>query len=116
MYDFNAVQKRYLATCLRMRSMPEVYKIDIKRMHVDAMTEKGGVIFSKECKSLLGLHDGIGTKGDKTHIKREAKSRLNHKYYWVNKEDVILFNGIKDIYNSLNSRYTVIMKTIYHIR
>ena len=38
---FNAVQKRYLATCLRMNSTSEVYKIDINRMRVDAMTEKG---------------------------------------------------------------------------
>ena len=30
----NAVQKRYLDTCLRMRSTPEKYKIDSKRMRV----------------------------------------------------------------------------------
>ena len=34
---FNYVQKQYLATCLRMRSTPEVDKIDSKRMHVDSM-------------------------------------------------------------------------------
>ena len=39
--DFNAVHKRYLATCLRMRSTPEKYNIDSKRMCVDAMTKKG---------------------------------------------------------------------------
>ena len=38
---FNAVQKRYLATCLRMRSTPGKDKIDSKRMLVEAMTEKG---------------------------------------------------------------------------
>ena len=38
---FNAVQKRYLATCLRMRSTPEKDKIDSKRMPVEAMIEKG---------------------------------------------------------------------------
>ena len=31
---FNAVQKRYLSPCLRMRSKPEVYNIDSKRMRV----------------------------------------------------------------------------------
>ena len=36
---FNAVQKRYLATCLRMRSTPEKDKIESKCMRVDAMTE-----------------------------------------------------------------------------
>ena len=36
---FNAVQKLYLATCLRMCSTPEKDKIDSKRMPVDAMTE-----------------------------------------------------------------------------
>ena len=46
---FNAVQKRYLATCLRMRSTPEKDNIDSKRMHVEAMTEKGEVSFSEEC-------------------------------------------------------------------
>ena len=35
---FNAVQKRYLATYLRMRSTPEKYKIDSKCMRVDAVT------------------------------------------------------------------------------
>ena len=44
---FNAVQEQYLATCLRMFSTPEKYKIDSKRMRVEAMTEKGEVIFSK---------------------------------------------------------------------
>ena len=44
---FNAVQKRYLATCLRIRSMPEVDKIDIKRIHVNAMTNKGEVSFAE---------------------------------------------------------------------
>ena len=38
---FNAVHKQYLATCLRMRSTPEVENIDSKRMRVDAMTKKG---------------------------------------------------------------------------
>ena len=38
---FNAVQKRYLATCLRMRSTPEKDNIDSKHMSVEAMTEKG---------------------------------------------------------------------------
>ena len=47
---FNAVQKRYLATCLRMIITPEVDKIESKRMRVDAMTEKGEVIFSEEFK------------------------------------------------------------------
>ena len=35
---FNAVNKKCLATCLRMRSMPEVDKIDSKRMRFDVMT------------------------------------------------------------------------------
>ena len=38
---FNTVQKRYLATCLRMLSTPEKYKINSKLMRVEAMTEKG---------------------------------------------------------------------------
>ena len=44
---FNAVQKRYLDTSLRMRSTPEVDNIDSKRMCVDAMTKKGEVIFAE---------------------------------------------------------------------
>ena len=68
-----------------MRSTPEVEKIDSKCMRVDAMTQKREVIFAKECKCSLDLCDEIGTKGDKKHAKREAKARLNHKYYWVHK-------------------------------
>ena len=37
-YGFNAAQKKYLATCLRICSTHEVDKIDSKQMHVDAMT------------------------------------------------------------------------------
>ena len=55
-------------------------------MHVEAMTEKGEVIFAEECKHLLDIRDEIGTKGNNKHAKREAKSLLKHKYYWVHKE------------------------------
>ena len=47
-----------------MSSTPELDKIYSKRMRVDAITEKGEVSFSKECKRLLDLRDEIGTKGD----------------------------------------------------
>ena len=113
---FNAFQKRYLATCLRMRSTPEKDNIDIKRMRAEAMTEKGEVSFAKECKRLLDLQDQIGTKGDKKHAKREFKTRLNHKYYWIHKEEDTLFNSMKAIYKILNNKYKVTMKNFYHIR
>ena len=48
-------------------------------------------------------------------MKREAKAHLNHKYYWVHKEEYILFNGMKDVYNILNNKYKVTMKHFYHI-
>ena len=38
---YTAVQKRYLATCLRMRSTPEVDNIDSKRMRDNYVTKKG---------------------------------------------------------------------------
>ena len=68
-----------------MRSTPEKDKIDSKCMRVEAMTEKGEVSFAKECKRLLDLRGGIGTKGDKKHAKREAKALLKHKYYCIHK-------------------------------
>ena len=77
-----------------MRSTPEVYKIEITRMRVDDMTDKGEVSFAKECKRLMDLCDEIGNKGDKKHVKREAKSRLKQQYYWVHKEEDILFKGM----------------------
>ena len=70
---FNSVQKRYLSTCLIMHITPEVDNIGSKHMCVDAMTKKGEVRFSKECKRLLDLCNDIGTKGDKKHTKCEAK-------------------------------------------
>ena len=66
-----------------MHSTPEKYNTDSKRMHVEAMTEKGEVRFAEECKRLLDLRDEIGTKGNKKHAKSEAKALLNHKYYWI---------------------------------
>ena len=38
---FNAAQKLYLATCMRMRSTLEKDNIDSKRMRVEDMREKG---------------------------------------------------------------------------
>ena len=93
---FNAVQKRYLPACLRIRSTPEVDNIGIKLMRVNAMTEKGEVSFAKECNSLLNIFDEIGTKGDKKYVKRKAKARLKHKYYWLHKAEDIFVNGMKD--------------------
>ena len=78
---FNAFQKQFLATCLIIRSTPEKDKIDSKRMHVEAMTENGEVIFAEEYKRSLDLRDEIGTKGNKKHAKCETKARLKHKYY-----------------------------------
>ena len=85
-----------------MLSTPEKDRIDSKRMRVETMTEKGEVRFAEECKRLLDLCDGIGTKGDKKHAKREDKARLRHKYYWVNQEEDTLFNGMKAVYNNKN--------------
>ena len=61
------------------------------------MTEKGEVIFAEECKRFLDLCDEIGTKGNKKHAKREAKSCLKHKYDWIHKEEDTLFNGMKAV-------------------
>ena len=57
-----------------MSSTHEKDKVDSKRMHVDAMTQKGEVSFAEEYKNLLDICDEIGTKGDKKHAKREAKA------------------------------------------
>ena len=46
-FGFNAVQKQYLATCLRIRITPEKDKIDSKLMRVEAMTEKGEGSFAE---------------------------------------------------------------------
>ena len=113
---FNAVQKQYLATCLRVHSTPEKDKIDSKRMHVEAMTENGEVIFAEECKRSLDIRDEIGTKGNKKHAKCEAKARLKHKYYWLHKDEDTLFNGMKAVYKILNNKDKVSMKQFYHIR
>ena len=112
----NAVQKQYLSTCLRMCITSEKDNIESKLMRVDAMTEKGELSFAEECKRLLDLRDEIGTKGDKKHVKREAKARLKHKYYWIHKEEDTLFNGMKAVYNILNNKDKVSMKHFYHIR
>ena len=39
-------------------------------MCVNSITEKVEVSFNIECKCLLDIHDDIGIKGDKTHVKR----------------------------------------------
>ena len=86
-----------------MCSTPEVDKIYSKCMRVDFMTKKEEVSFAEECKRLLGLCDEVGTKGDKKHMKHESKARLHRKYCWVHKEEDILFNGMKAVYNILNN-------------
>ena len=64
----------------------------------------------------MDICDEVGNKGDKKHAKREDKSRLKHKYYWVYKEEDILFNGTKAVYKILDNQDKVKMKHIYHIR
>ena len=98
-----------------MRRTPEVDKIDIKRMHVNVMAKKGEVISAKECKRLLDLRDKIVTKGDKKHAKREAKARLDHKYYWVHEEEDIFFNNMKAVYKIMNNQDKVTTEHFYHI-
>ena len=66
-----------------MRSTPKVDKINSKRIFVDSMIDKGKESFAKKCKRLLDPLVKIGTKGDKKHVKHEAKARLKHTYYWV---------------------------------
>ena len=99
-----------------MCSTPEVNKIDSKRMHIDAMTDKGEGNCGKECNILLDLRENIVTKEDKKHAKREDKARLNHKYYWVHQKGAILFNGMKAVYNILNNQDKVTMKHFYEKR
>ena len=48
-------------------------------LRVDAMAEKGEVSFAEKCGQSLDICDEFGTKGDKKHAKRKAKSRLKHK-------------------------------------
>ena len=83
-------------------------------MRVEAMTEKGEVIFAKECKRLLDLRDD--TKGDKKHAKLEAKARLKNKYYWIHKEEDTLFNSMKAVYKILNNKDKLSTKHFYNIR
>ena len=113
---FNDVKKQYLDTFLIMRRTPGVENIDSKRMHVYAMTKNGEVRFAKECKLLLDLCGEVGTKGDKKHVKREAKARFKHKYYWIHKDEEIIFNGMKAVYKILNNQDKVKIKHFYHIR
>ena len=93
-----------------MGSTPDLYNIDSKCMCVDAMTDNIEVSLAKEFKRLLGLREEIFTKGDKKHVKREAKARLKHKYYLVHKEEDIIFNVKKSVYNILNNQDKVTMK------
>ena len=98
-----------------MRSTPEVDKIDGKRMCDYAMTQKGEVIFATEFDRLLGLCDQICTKGDNKHVKCEAKACLKHKYYWVHKEEGMIYNGMKAVYKIMNNQDKVTMKHFYDI-
>ena len=81
-------------------------------MRVDAMTKKGELSFPKECNRLLDIRDEIDTKGDNKHAKRETKARLKHKYYWVHKEEDIIFNGMKAVYKILTNQDKVTIKKI----
>ena len=115
---FNAVQKRFLTTCLRKTSMPEVHNTvtDSDRMQINSMTEHGEVSFAVECSRLLIHRDSIGTTGDKKHAKREAKARLKGNFYHVHHDDDLLYNGIKATYKILDNRDRVKLKDFYHIR
>eukprot|EP00978_Attheya_sp_CCMP212_P032801 scaffold129609_cov69-Attheya_sp.AAC.2 len=113
---FNAVQKRFLTTCLRKTSKPEVHDTenDSDRMQKNSMTEKGEVSFAVECSRLLINRDSVGTTGDK---KREAKARLKGTFYHVHDYENFLYNGIKATYKIVDNRdNNVKLKEFYHIR
>ena len=93
-----------------MISNHEKDNIESNCTSVEAMTEKGEVSFVEACKRLLDLRDEIGNKGDKKHAKREAKARLKHKYYRIDKEEDTLFNGTKAVYKILNNKDKVSTK------
>jgi hypothetical protein len=115
---FNAVQKRFLQTCLRKTSMPEVHdNVNASdRMNIHSMTEQGEVSFADECMRLLLNRDTIGTTGDKKHAKREAKARLKSTFYHVHDDKDLLYNGIGATYKILDNRDKVKLKMFYHIR
>ena len=59
--------------------------------------------------------DEVGTKCDKKNAKHKAKEILKHKYYWLHKEEDILFNIMKAVYKIMNNQDKVTMKHSYHI-
>ena len=69
-----------------MRSTPEKYKIDNKRMRVEAMTEKGEVSFAEECKRLLDLYESnsicdlIVLWPHVLHVSYRPWYQFHHKY------------------------------------
>ena len=73
----------------------------------------GGYIANSRINSKRS--DEIGPKSDKKHAKREAKACLKHKYYWLHREEGIIFIGMKDVYNIQNNQDKVTMKHSYHI-
>ena len=73
-YCFNAIHKRYLAIFLRMRSTPEVDKIDSKCMCVDAMTEKGESSFAKD----VSVYRIFVMKLVPMVIRKMRNTKLNH--------------------------------------
>eukprot|EP00978_Attheya_sp_CCMP212_P009286 scaffold21956_cov70-Attheya_sp.AAC.2 len=103
---FNAVQKRFLTTCLRKTNMPEVHDTvnDDDRMLIHSMTEKGEVSFADECMRLLLHRDRVGTTGDKKHAKREVKARIKSTFYHVHDDEDLLYNGIKATYKIVDNR------------
>jgi len=113
---FNAVQKRYLKSCLRSRATPEVHDSSSKQMRVNAMTEEGEVSFADECKRLLLRRDEVGTRGDKKHAKRESRAKLKESIYWVHKEENLKFNDMKATYKILNNTEGLGLMQFYHIR
>ena len=49
-------------------------------------------------------------------MQKKSKACLKRKYYWVHKEEDILFNFMKAVYKILNKHDKVTMKHFYHIR
>ena len=71
-----------------MSCTPKVDNVDdSKRIRFYAITEKVELSFAEEFNHLLDLCDKTVIKGDKKYLKLETKSNLEHKYYWVHKEE-----------------------------
>ena len=93
----NAVDKRFLRSCMCMIGMPEANDGE-KRMAAHAVVEDSSLSFAEECARLCSASDrSAGVKGGAKHAKHDEKAKMKKRFYHVQDPNKVKHTDLKKV-------------------